>query len=146
MNTTTLSGGFLGELIATLKLLWQRPPRRQIAALCYRFDNGEPRILLITSRSAKRWILPKGWPISRRSASQTAEREAFEEAGIIGTAGKRPVGNFRSFKGLGNATDFPEVGERERVWLSLDEAIQRASEPGLRELLTSENVRDLLNK
>ena len=163
MNTTVFFEDRLHGLIETLKLYWRRPPRRQIGAFCYRLDSDGPKVLLITTRNARRWILPKGWPMIRRSGAQIAEREAFEEAGIIGITNPKPLGRFRSFKGLakdfrvvtevtvypilvtGSAEKFPEVGKRQLVWLPLDQAIERCDEPGLRELFHSKEVRELLN-
>ena len=41
----------------------------QIGALCYRIANKKIKILLITSRRSKRWIMPKGWKIDKMSKS-----------------------------------------------------------------------------
>ena len=38
------------------------PKRQQLAALCWRLREGEPEVLLITSRETGRWVVPKGWP------------------------------------------------------------------------------------
>jgi hypothetical protein len=37
----------------------------------------------------------EGWPIKRLTASKSAASEAFEEAGVRGKIGARPIGNFR---------------------------------------------------
>jgi 8-oxo-dGTP pyrophosphatase MutT (NUDIX family) len=59
-------------------------------------ERGEMRILLVTTRGRKDWIIPKGWPIRGLTASATAEREAFEEAGVIGSiVGDKPIGSYR---------------------------------------------------
>ncbi|MEL7345614.1 MAG: NUDIX hydrolase, partial [Pseudomonadota bacterium] len=63
--------------------------RTQFGALCWRIKNGETRILLVTSRRTKRWILPKGWPLHGATPAKAATREAWEEAGARGKA--RPI-------------------------------------------------------
>ena len=143
-------------------LMFRRPPRTQLAALCYRLSDNGPEVLLITSRNTKRLIIPKGWPMAKLSARKTAKREAYEEAGIIGKVAKEPIGEFPSSKGLGNGfkvktnvivfplaveeqiNEFPEMGQRELLWMPLDRAIDSCQEEGLRHLLKSEAVNSLL--
>ena len=55
----------------------QRPKRLQVAALCYRGDDADRKVLLVTSRGTGRWIIPKGWPIRGMNAPQAARQEAF---------------------------------------------------------------------
>lgn len=140
--------------------LFQRPHRLQIAALCYRVvqdrEQGTQRceVLMVTSRGTGRWILPKGWPIMTRKGHKTAEIEAFEEAGVQGKAAKKPFASFQSHKGFrggfavptdvlvylvevkGETGDYPELGQRERKWLPVKEAIEIASEPGIARVLS----------
>ena len=42
------------------------------------------RVCLITSSSGKRWLVPKGNLQKGRDLRETAAREAWEEAGLIG--------------------------------------------------------------
>src|SRR5260221_5941699 len=69
--------------------------RVQYAALPYRL-NGRSRteVMLVTSRETQRWIIPKGWPQRGRAPYDSAAREAFEEAGVVGAVGRRSVGSF----------------------------------------------------
>ncbi|WP_417689301.1 NUDIX hydrolase [Roseibium sp.] len=131
-----------------------RPPARlQIAALCYRVEEGELQVLLVTSRSSRRWILPKGWPMMKRKAHKTAVIEAYEEAGVVGKASKKPYDRFMSHKGVRagfkvrtevlvyliqaekQTDDYPEAGQREIRWLAVDKAIEQADEAGLARVL-----------
>ncbi|HEU0095949.1 MAG TPA: NUDIX hydrolase [Rhizomicrobium sp.] len=124
---------------------------RQVAALCWR---GEiPEVLLITSLNTKRWILPKGWPMDGMTLAQSAAREAFEEAGVEGVIGPAPIGNYPYLKErkdggamacsvdvfamevTGQAADWLEKGARELIWLPLDQAAAKVTEPGLRQIL-----------
>ena len=53
----------------------------------------------MTSRGTGRWVIPKGWPMRKRTPAGTAEREAYEEAGVKGwSVSHRPIGSYRYFK------------------------------------------------
>ena len=69
----------------------------QYGALPYTLTEQEGiRILLVTTRGRRNWIIPKGWPIRNLTAAATAAREAYEEAGLIGAiVGDAPLGYFR---------------------------------------------------
>lgn len=131
-----------------------RPRHVQVAALCYRSTGRGKEVLLITSRGTGRWILPKGWPIDGLSGSESALREAWEEAGV--EADERHVswlGQFEYDKELdsggivpvdahvyltpvlGLASRYPESGERRRKWFPVREAANLVREPGLRDIL-----------
>lgn len=132
-----------------------RPPRFQVAALCYRIRSDLPEVLMITSLTTKRWILPKGWPKDGFDAEGTALEEAWEEAGIRPKpdAVPRYVGRYRYAKrlrgGLPVATDvdvyaieveslkdsYPEAERRERRWMTPDEAADLVAEPQLKSIL-----------
>ncbi|SHL96253.1 NUDIX hydrolase [Roseibium suaedae] len=140
--------------------LFQKPPRLQIAALCYRLVQSEgsekkqAEVLMVTSRGTGRWILPKGWPIMSRKGHKTAEIEAYEEAGVRGKASKKPFATFQSHKGFkggfavptdvlvylvevnGETQDYPELGQRKLKWLPVEEAMRIASEPGIMRVLS----------
>ncbi|MCC0020734.1 MAG: NUDIX hydrolase [Nitratireductor sp.] len=149
-------------MIENLSLLFRRPRRLQVAALCYRKGSSGPEVLLVTTRDTRRWIIPKGWPMTRRSARKTAEIEAYEEAGIVGKAAREPIGKFHSHKGMGEGLKlptevlvfpvkvksvkrkYPERDERDLIWLPLESAIRQTNEDGLRALLQSESVEKLL--
>ncbi|KIC43799.1 NUDIX hydrolase [Ruegeria sp. ANG-S4] len=126
----------------------------QCAALCTRINNGQPEVLLITSRNTGRWIIPKGWPIDGLDGAGTARQEAWEEAGVRAmSVDPDPIGRFTYDKVLKDgsaqpvltwiyhlevkdlAEDYPEVGQRNRVWLSPAIAAERVQEHELRDLL-----------
>ncbi|MEP0314148.1 NUDIX hydrolase [Hyphomonas sp.] len=128
--------------------------RLQFGVLPWRFGrDGEIRILLITSRTRGRWIVPKGWLVKGRSPAQSAAQEAFEEAGIIGQIHSRPLGEYRytkvggdrsgercrvtlfGFRVQGTLINWPEQHERQRRWLSLGDAARTIDEPDLARLV-----------
>ena len=126
----------------------------QFGALCVRGSPLAAReVLLITTRQTKRWTIPKGWPIKGRKPYQVAEQEAWEEAGVIGRAHKRPIGNYDYIKKLDSGEQvratvevhvldvrrskrkFPERRERDLAWVAVEEAARLVAEPGLEKLI-----------
>lgn len=74
-------------------------PRMQVGALPLRkAARGFPEVLLDTTRSTKRWTIPKGWPIKGLKSHKAAEREAMKEAGVAGKCGKQAVGRYLYWK------------------------------------------------
>jgi 8-oxo-dGTP pyrophosphatase MutT (NUDIX family) len=133
-----------------------REPRSQFAAIPWRRDAaGEVEVLLITSRETRRWVIPKGWPIKGMKSAKSAAREAFEESGVRGKVGKRPMGSYAYDKRLKNgrlqhvrvavfalqveseADVYPELGQREKLWAPLTEAARMVDEPELMVLLAT---------
>lgn len=131
----------------------RRDHRRQYAALPWRRTDDGLQILLVTSRETRRWIIPKGWPMKDRLSHQAAAQEAFEEAGVEGDITDQPLGLFRYHKRLKGGRmqpctvdvfplavvdtldEWPEMRERERVWVSVAEAVRRVEEPELKALI-----------
>lgn len=127
----------------------------QYGALCVRTSRktGEPLVLLITSRDTGRWVIPKGWGMRKKEPHEVAEREAWEEAGVIGHAAKEPCGFYSYVKSLQNGArapaivqvhllnvksmdrKFPERGERILQWFNPQEAAAAVTEPELKGLL-----------
>jgi 8-oxo-dGTP pyrophosphatase MutT (NUDIX family) len=58
----------------------------------------EDRVVLITARKSGRWIIPKGFVEKGMSPAESAAKEAYEEAGVIGRVVDRAVGTFRFTK------------------------------------------------
>ncbi|ACL63316.1 NUDIX hydrolase [Methylobacterium nodulans] len=131
-----------------------REPRRQVAALPFRFDmDGELQVLLVTSRETRRWVIPKGWPMPGRKEHKAAEREAFEEAGLKGRINKTALGTYEYEKRLKSGMTvtcevkvfplhvieqcnrWPEQGQRDLRWIAPDEAADLVQEDGLKLLL-----------
>lgn len=141
-------------LVEAVQPMLRRPPHLQVAALCTRAGaDGGDEVLLVTSRGTGRWILPKGWPMPGRSLAEAAAQEAWEEAGVRGTAEAEALGSYDARKltdgGLSLpctvnvyrlrvdalAEDFPEARQRRRRWVPAAMAADLVQEPGLRALL-----------
>jgi 8-oxo-dGTP pyrophosphatase MutT (NUDIX family) len=122
---------------------------QQVAALPWRRGEHGVEILLVTTRTTKRWLIPKGWIMDGKADHEAAAIEAFEEAGVLGVIESSPVGIYRYMKILrsGKARpvkvkvyclavqevlqNWPECAERERRWLPLQQASKMIGEPEL---------------
>lgn len=128
--------------------------RTQLGALCYRVVRGKVQVLLVTSRTRRRWIIPKGWPMHGFTSAQAASVEAWEEGGVRGKGAGDSIGYFTYVKygGRGEADlpcvvsvfplkvkslakDYPERRQRRRKWFSPRQASKKVAEPELRRLL-----------
>jgi 8-oxo-dGTP pyrophosphatase MutT (NUDIX family) len=128
-------------------------PADQVAALCWRLHKGQPQVLLVTSRTSGRWVLPKGWPMAGRGPDAAAAIEAWEEAGVEGKVSTTSIGHYVYHKVLPDLgrlscavevfplrvqclkSSFPERKERRRKWFTAAEAARRVAEVELREML-----------
>ncbi len=138
--------------IATSKRT-MRSETRQVAALPWRVENGQRRILMITSRETRRWVIPKGGRMAGKSDPEAAAQEALEEAGVRGDIDTRSIGVFRYAKGLKaggvrrcvvsvyplqvliQLGAWPEAHQRERRWMTPAEAADAVHEPDLAALI-----------
>ena len=125
----------------------------QIAALPLRWEGKKPRVLMVTSRDTKRWIMPKGWMMDGKKPWRAAEIEALEEAGAVGTILPEAIGHYHYIKRMHDDPDVPcrvtvypmmverlkrrwkEQGERKRRWFSPRKAAKLVNEPELATLL-----------
>jgi len=65
----------------------------QAAAVCYR-ENGPSVEFLLVKTSSGKWTFPKGRLNPSMSASESAAREAWEEAGARGQIAKKHFGSY----------------------------------------------------
>lgn len=126
---------------------------RQYAALPWRKGRSGLEVMMVTSRGRGRWIVPKGWIMKGRTPWESAATEAFEEAGVFGRMDKTPIGRYRcEWIGENGETEprevvvyglevratllnWLEMDQRRRVWVSPEEAVTMAGDPGLSILL-----------
>ena len=104
----------------------------------YRINQGQLEVLLITSIRKKKWVLPKGFIEFNFSAFESAKKEAYEEAGVIGENETVELGAFLSKKKNGislirvfsmevtkELNDYPEKNLRKRKWFDSNEAVEK---------------------
>lgn len=128
--------------------------RAQVAALCYRIKGDKLQFCIVTTRGTGRWIIPRGWPTHKHTPADGAAIEAYEEAGVRGTAHPVSIGAYSYDKPLDDGvtpvmvvvyaikiTDtvktWPEKGQRKRRWLSRKKAVAKLTEPGLRQIVAN---------
>lgn len=127
--------------------------RRQVAALPWRGEGEALRVLLVSSRETRRWVIPKGWPMRDKPDHAAAAQEAYEEAGVVGVIAEQPIGEYEYLKKLKSGAarlvkvdvyplevttelqSWPEKGQRTLDWMTPVEAALAVQEPALRELI-----------
>ncbi len=129
--------------------------RRQCAAVPLLGAAGDLRVVLVTSRETRRWVVPKGWVEPGEAPHVSAAREAFEEAGLEGEAEADPLGTYAYDKRKANGvlmpcevlvfryrvnrllSEWPERHQRERRLFRPEAAAALVLEPDLARLLRS---------
>ena len=112
--------------------------KHRVGVIPFSDKGSQSAILLITSLTRSRWILPKGKLDLQESHEDGCKREAFEEAGITGKVlndfpittlitsasegkiEKFPV-TFYPFSVQKELDDWPEKQKRERRWFLLED-------------------------
>lgn len=127
----------------------------QAGAICLRKINGQERVevLLIGSLRNGRWGIPKGHVEPCETSRDAAQREAFEEAGIKGTAMEPVVGSFTYTKDgspfryrvavhlvhvIEIARDFPEKDRRRTKWVPIDMACREVAQLALGQIMRNQ--------
>ena len=128
------------------------PRFRQCAAMPFQDGTAGRRFLLITSLDTKRWIIPKGNIEPGLSARESAELEAFEEAGVTGKLHHASVGSYAYRKEVGDEEllhhvkvfplevsqelkDYPHSQKRKRMWVAGDKAADLVDEMDLKKMI-----------
>lgn len=126
------------------------------AALPWRMNTeGRLEVMLIGSRCGNRWTAASAASSKARTPLQSAERAAFQEAGVIGRVGFEPIGSYSRLQPeedgsrelwhvtvfgihvLGTLVSWPQERKRRRGWWKLDEACDTLDEAGLVGVLRS---------
>ncbi|NIR49188.1 NUDIX hydrolase [candidate division KSB1 bacterium] len=118
----------------------------QSAVIPFRFVENNVKVMLITTRRSRRWIIPKGLIEDDMTAADSAEMEAFEEAGIRGHVYPELIGEYEYQKWGGIcqvkvflmkvATVLEEWPEsfRTRKWMTAEEAEHLVREAKLKKM------------
>lgn len=149
------------QLPISLQAVGKTDMRTQFGALVYSIVKGKTQVLLITTRGSKRWVIPKGWPMTGLTPAAGALQEAWEEAGVRGKTFDHCLGLYSYRKSVAKdlilpclvmvypvkakklINDFPEKGQRRRKWMSPDNAAKRVSEPELARIIATFDPRQI---
>ncbi|MEG3838877.1 NUDIX hydrolase [Microcoleus sp. herbarium14] len=120
----------------------------QSGVIPYRIQDGQIEVMLITSSASKRWVIPKGLIEPDMTPQDSAAKEAWEEAGLLGKVLPDLMGTYEYYKsGCTWQVDvfllqvqtvlenWPEAHKRKRQWVSIPKAIKRVDEPELKLIL-----------
>ena len=126
----------------------------QSAVIPYRISKKGLEILLITSLKKKNWIVPKGYIEFNLTPFESAKKEAYEEAGVLGSNETLEVGSFKLEKPIGHCMikvftmevyevleDYPEINDRKRKWFTPEEAAEAISIPEIGEMIKELNYK-----
>jgi hypothetical protein len=122
----------------------------QSAALLFKIAPDGLYVLLLSSRQARRWVIPQRWPIRGVKPRDVAARAAYEQGGVAGRiVGKHAIGTYHYSKPLpgGSAilrqvkvylfavdhetSERAEEAPRKRQWVEPEKAAQMMREGGL---------------
>ena len=122
----------------------------QSGVIPYRKNNQRLEILLITSIKKEKWIVPKGYIEFNLTAFESAKKEAYEEAGVIGANETIELGYFENQKSIGVChtkifalevtkilDNYPEKNIRKRKWFDVKEAADTVSIPEITKMILS---------
>ncbi|MDZ8188610.1 MAG: NUDIX hydrolase [Nostoc sp. ChiSLP02] len=121
---------------------------KQSGVIPYRFNNGKVEILLISTRNHQYWVIPKGDIPNGMSPPDSAAKEAWEEAGVIGRVDANQLGTYK-YRKQGKAyqvkmyllpvdvlsEDYPEATKRKRQWVEVNQAIRRVKFNSLKRVM-----------
>ncbi|GCL40668.1 NUDIX hydrolase [Anabaena sp. FACHB-1250] len=121
---------------------------QQSGVIPYRIIEGKVEILLITTRKRQGWVIPKGGLCKGMSPHESAAKEAWEEAGVLGRVTTEKLGNYK-YRKRGNIyrvnlfllpveevlEDWPEATARERKWLEVNQAAELVKENSLKRII-----------
>jgi len=119
----------------------------QSGVIPYQLQDGELKLMLVTGKSGKRWVIPKGVIEKDLTPRESAEKELFEEAGLKGRVHTESIGEYQYHKWGGTCNvqvfpceisevlkKWPDSGVRKRKWVSIKEATNMIDEDVLKNL------------
>ncbi len=129
---------------------------RQVGALLFRkTETGQLELMLIEARSGTHYTIPKATPRKEQTDEEVAVAEALEEGGARGTAAPPSIGEYRYSRNgksyrvvvypvrlTEELTQWPNK-DRDRTWLTPQEAQTIVASDGLRKLLDEGNLRSV---
>lgn len=134
--------------------------RLQSGCVPYKIIDGKIMVMLITSSTSGKWTIPTGGLEPNMTAEDNAQKETFEEAGVVGKI-THDLGSFTFTKSSTNKKqtvkvfglrvkkelkNFPEKDTRDRTWLPIKEA-KKLSNRGNKQIeLLQKDLKNRLKK
>lgn len=123
---------------------------KQSGVIPYRVRNGKIQFLLITNRRRQHWLIPKGGIKRAMDSPDSAAKEAWEEAGVLGQVDANKIGTYEYHKRAKTyqvevfllsvetvLKDWPEASTRKRQWLGVTKAVKQVESAELKRILKS---------
>lgn len=127
---------------------------QQAGALPHQVRDGTLKVLLVQSKTTKRWIFPKGNIEPELTPHESAFFEAFEEAGVFGVIKPRSIGSYTYCKSPEKGGDlcrvrlyplavkqelpfYPEKKVRAREWMTVEQAVAAINNEKLKSILVA---------
>lgn len=120
----------------------------QSCVIPFRYINNTIEFLMITSIKKKKWIFPKGYVEYNLTAFESAKKEAYKEAGVLGENDTSELGSFVLTKSSGKClvkvfsmkvtkelNNFPEKNLRSKKWMELKEVMEKNENKGIEQLV-----------
>ena len=120
----------------------------QSGVIPFRKKDEHIEVLLITTIKKKKWIVPKGFVEYNLSPFESAKKEAYEEAGVLGANETHELGTFKLQKTSGICLmkiysmevtkildEYPEKEKRKRKWFPCQEAASMVDTPQISQLI-----------
>jgi 8-oxo-dGTP pyrophosphatase MutT (NUDIX family) len=121
---------------------------KQSGVIPYRIRNGRIEVLLISNRTSKKWVIPKGGIPKAMTPADSAVKEAWEEAGVVGHVNDNQLGSYK-YRKQGKIynvevfllpvevelSDWLEASTRVRQWLDVPSAAKQVKPAALKRLL-----------
>ena len=125
-----------------------RKIEKQSGVIPYRVRDGRIEVLLISNRTSKKWIIPKGGICKAMTAADSAAKEAWEEAGVVGGVNDNLLGTYKYRKQgqiynvevfllpvEAELSDWLEASTRVRQWVDVPTAAGLVQPAALKRLL-----------
>ncbi|MBF0265115.1 MAG: NUDIX domain-containing protein [Gammaproteobacteria bacterium] len=121
----------------------------QSSVIPYRFKKGKLEVMLVQSSKRNHYVIPKGIIEPGMTAQESAQKEALEEAGVIGQIDEQAIGeyHYEKWHSQCHVLVYPlQVSEvvsnkkwqeshRGRQWMSIKEASIKIYQPAIKLLL-----------
>jgi 8-oxo-dGTP pyrophosphatase MutT (NUDIX family) len=130
---------------------------KQSGVIPYRVRDGKVEVLLISTRTSKKWVIPKGGIPKMMTSPDSAVKEAWEEAGVVGWVNDNLLGTYKYRKQgkiycvevfllpvEAELSDWQEASTRERQWLDVPSAALLVKPVALKRLFKTFSTKLLL--